>query len=384
MKKYASTLAGITPRLSAWLAACVAAPCVLMAAPVWSASFDCSRGGSPNEQLICSDPELSALDDKLGKTFKQARKKAASRHAFSVASDKQWRWREQNCHDRTCLVDWYHRRQTELEAALNAPEDTTQAELPNKPEPKIAKPAKLPATSSNTPETAGTPVIAAETKNAEPKAAKPTRPVKPATSSNTPETASTPVVAAETKTAEPKIAEPKPAKTAKPAVTKMAPETKTAQVPPAPAATPAAPATTAVNVTSVTPATPARPMLQLQLSPSQIANIAPEGVSARAHYISANKGEYLYADTDPDGDARSTVSVRYLGTAHGQHIIEVRRKDVYTRYTCSADCALIGKLQLPGDADTDMVILKNDHKSLPSLIVTDALNGLLLESVVVR
>jgi uncharacterized protein len=382
MKKYASTLAGITPRLSVWLAACVAAPCVLMAAPVWSASFDCSRGGSPNEQLICSDPELSALDDKLGKTFKQARKKAASRHAFSVASDKQWRWREQNCHDRTCLVDWYHRRQTELEAALNAPEDTTQTEVPNKP----ANPAKLPAASSNTPETAGTPVVAAETKIAEPKVAKPARPAKlPATSSNTPETAGTAVVAAETKTAEPKIVEPKPAKAAKLATaTKTVPETRAAQVPPAAAATPAARAAAAVNVTSATPATPARPMLQLQLSPSQIANIAPEGVSARAHYISANKGEYLYADTDPDGDAHSTVSVRYLGTAHGQHIIEVRRKDVYTRYTCSADCALIGKLQLPGDADTDMVILKNDHKSLPSLIVTDALNGLLLESVVVR
>jgi uncharacterized protein len=333
MKKYASRLAGITPRFSAWLAACVAVPCVLLTAPAWSASFDCSQNGSANEKIICSDPELSALDDKLGKTFRQARKKAASRHAFSVASDKQWRWREQNCHDRACLVEWYHRRQTELEAALSAPEDTTaQADTPKTPEPKAAKLVRQQVeTSKNKPETANTPVVATDSKTTDQIAARAAR------------------FAALTK----------------------ALEARTAQAPVAPA-------------TATMTATPVRSTLQLQLSPSQIASIAPEGVTARAHYVSANKGEYLYADTDVGGDAHGTVSVRYLGTEHGQHIIEVRRKDVYTRYTCSADCALIGKLQLPGDADTDMVILKNDHKSLPSLIVTDALNGLLLESVAVR
>lgn len=332
MKKFAPKVAGfgllklLSSRSSAWLAGCIAVPCLLLTTPAFSASFDCSKVGSSNEKIICSDPQLSAMDDKLGKTFKLARKKAADRRAFNAASDKQWRWREQHCSTRECLVDWYRERQSALEAALTA---TPGSDADTAPQAAAAVPP------------------AAVTKPM--KTAKPPTPEAPFAVTPTPT--------------------PTPHFTRAVAAVSVAAPVMTPVIATVPAAKPAA---------------TKPPALQLQLSAAQIANIAPEGAALRAHYLSASKGEYIYADPDAKGDAQATVSVHYLGTDHGQHIIEAKRKDVYTRYTCSADCALIGKLQLPGDAETDMVILKNDHQSLPSQIVTDVLNGLLLESVVVR
>jgi uncharacterized protein len=37
------------------------------------ASFDCGHASTPQERLICSDPELSALDGQLGKTYREKR-----------------------------------------------------------------------------------------------------------------------------------------------------------------------------------------------------------------------------------------------------------------------------------------------------------------------
>jgi len=279
--------------LAATLAGSLATFCLFLATPAMSASFDCGKKGSSNEQLICDDPQLSAMDDQLAKTFKVLRRKMADPHAFTVASDQQWIWREKNCHSRECLVDWYQKRQTELldglRAVLSAAESTEQ----------------MHATAAN---------------NA--------------------------TLAPSAQAAMAAMAAPKPATVTKP----------------------------------TTPTT--TPALQLALSSTQIAGIAPDGAALRPHYLSGDKGEYLYAD--PDGVVTNgipqTVSVHYLGIEHGQYILEARRKDTYVRYTCSGDCALINQLQLPGDVETDTVIIKNDHLSLPSQMVTDAINGLLAES----
>lgn len=84
----------------------------------FSASFKCSKAGSVTEKLICNDAELSSLDDQLGQTYRQAKNKAADRRAFAFQSDGLWRWREENCHSRECLIDWYRQRQAMLDAVL--------------------------------------------------------------------------------------------------------------------------------------------------------------------------------------------------------------------------------------------------------------------------
>jgi uncharacterized protein len=77
-------------------------------------SFDCSKGHSATEQIICHDADLSTLDDKLGDLFRQARRTVADRRAFLADSNAKWSWREANCTDKRCLMDWYTRRIAEL------------------------------------------------------------------------------------------------------------------------------------------------------------------------------------------------------------------------------------------------------------------------------
>jgi uncharacterized protein len=335
---------GLSFRL--WLAACIAAPCVLFASPAMSASFDCSKEGSANEKIICNDPELSAMDEQLAKIFKQARKKAADRRAFNAASDEKWLWREKNCHARECLVDWYRKRHTELKASLDA-EMTTE------------KTAGDTAASKGATTAEATVAPAPAKKAVKPQVSVAAMAAAPIT--NLAHSAQAAVAEAEAQlsaTGKPEIK----------AVSKTDNKPTTGKA-------------TAKSAPKVAEAAPA-PTLQLALSSTQIDGVAPEGAAARPHYVSANRGEYLYTDPDAkEGDAApATVSVRYLGIENGQYILEAKRANVYTRYTCSADCALIGALQLPGDVEKDMVILKNDHLSLPSQMVSDAINGLLAES----
>lgn len=265
------------------LYAIFAAHCAFACAPAFAASFDCSRAGSANEKIICGDTELSALDDKLGKAFRQARMHASDKRAFTIDSDKQWRWREQNCRDRACLVDWYQRRQAELQAQADS---------------SIAVAARLPAKAVQSP-----------------------MPPIPALASVQP-------------------------------------------VPPAPAA----------DVAQAEP-------LRLKLNNAQIAGIAPAGAMPWPHYVRVDRGEYFYEDPQAGG-AAALIGVRYYGVENGQYIIEASRGNAVLRYTCSADCAYIGQLTLPGDIEKDMVIVRNDRNSLPSLIVNDAVNGLLVPSAV--
>jgi uncharacterized protein len=78
-------------------------------------SFDCSKGRSVTERMICSNNDLSQLDDELGKLYWAIRRHTADRRAFIADSDSKWLWREHNCTDRDCLVNWYHGRIEELQ-----------------------------------------------------------------------------------------------------------------------------------------------------------------------------------------------------------------------------------------------------------------------------
>ncbi|MGF6482061.1 lysozyme inhibitor LprI family protein [Paraburkholderia sp. JPY419] len=81
-------------------------------------SFDCHRGRSPAERMICGDSALSALDDTLGQLYWQARRRVAQRRAFIDDSDSKWAWREANCRDAACLRTWYATRIDELQRLL--------------------------------------------------------------------------------------------------------------------------------------------------------------------------------------------------------------------------------------------------------------------------
>lgn len=262
----------------------------------FAASFNCSKANSATEKIICGDAELSGMDDRLGKTYRQARMKAVDRREFAVRSDDFWRWREKNCQTRACLLDWYQQRQTALDAELAG---------------TIPPPTTLPTLTSK----ASTTFISdnAQSQNA--------------TSTVTPEQ-----VQAALEQVQKLIAEP-----------------------------------THGN------------HLFLVMPPALAANVS---VPMQGHYIDMTGGEYVYEDLSEATavDARPRVVVRYRGKVHGEYTLEVQKRAGKLRYTCDSDCTYIKQLTLPGYGLHDLDMLKNDHVSLASIIMRDAMNGLLTQS----
>lgn len=83
------------------------------AAPI-TPSFDCAKASSTNEKLICSDAELSTLDTEVAAIYKEAKAKTADPASFKKSSVDAWKWREANCHDKACLLEWYTKRKASL------------------------------------------------------------------------------------------------------------------------------------------------------------------------------------------------------------------------------------------------------------------------------
>jgi len=100
--------------------------------PVQAASFNCTKGRSFTEKMICSDTALSRLDDTLGQLYWKARRRAPDRRGFIADSDSKWAWREANCRDAACLGTWYATRIDDLQQLL--------ASLPTVAPPALAQP----------------------------------------------------------------------------------------------------------------------------------------------------------------------------------------------------------------------------------------------------
>ena len=83
-----------------------------------AASFNCKLARSKAELLVCSDKQLSALDDELAQLFSRALKASSNKRDFRLASDAEWKHRETTCFNRNCVLEWYLKRQSQLELFL--------------------------------------------------------------------------------------------------------------------------------------------------------------------------------------------------------------------------------------------------------------------------
>jgi DNA-directed RNA polymerase subunit RPC12/RpoP len=83
-----------------------------------STSFDCRRAKSTPEQLICADDDLSALDRELADILAQAKQESADTQKLLFETRAAWNWREKNCRDKECLLNWYADRKGVYTAAL--------------------------------------------------------------------------------------------------------------------------------------------------------------------------------------------------------------------------------------------------------------------------
>ncbi|SAK83509.1 lipoprotein [Caballeronia glebae] len=106
----------IDPWRCARLAACAMLTSLGALSAAHAASFQCPHNASASERLVCSDPALSSLDDKLAAVFREAHDATPDAAALDADRVTQWQWRQHNCKDRACVADWYTRRISELQA----------------------------------------------------------------------------------------------------------------------------------------------------------------------------------------------------------------------------------------------------------------------------
>lgn len=94
------------------LAVCVLC---LLGGPAQSASFDCARANTKVEKLICTDAEISKLDDAMGPGFAAAGERASDASALR-RDQKQWLTERNGCTDRECVLILYVTRLWQLAA----------------------------------------------------------------------------------------------------------------------------------------------------------------------------------------------------------------------------------------------------------------------------
>ena len=98
-----------------------------------AASFDCAKAATRTEKAICTDAELSALDEHLGRFYFAARDRLAE-NASCVASDQRdWIRRRNACADGACLKKTYLERLAELVALQPGMYLPRNLELPRAP-----------------------------------------------------------------------------------------------------------------------------------------------------------------------------------------------------------------------------------------------------------
>lgn len=104
------------------------------AVPAHAASFDCSKARTQVEKRICTDPELSQLDERLHRHFAAARQPLGRGADCLTQLQRDWLRRERNaCKDSACLERVYLRRLAELQALQPGAMAIRDIDLPQVP-----------------------------------------------------------------------------------------------------------------------------------------------------------------------------------------------------------------------------------------------------------
>src|SRR5690348_10352800 len=91
-------------------AICVCFIGMLFSLPSFAASFDCATAKTYADKLVCKDPQLSAMDDKLDVYYRKVEATTPDKDAFKNNMIAAWLDRDARCHDRACVVQWYNNR----------------------------------------------------------------------------------------------------------------------------------------------------------------------------------------------------------------------------------------------------------------------------------
>jgi uncharacterized protein len=100
--------------------------CLALMSSARAASFDCAKASSFVEKTICSDPELSAADERLGRLYKVLHAGGANNSKLE-AEQKTWLASRDRCKDVDCVKQAYADRMVALSGGPASPvaEDVT-------------------------------------------------------------------------------------------------------------------------------------------------------------------------------------------------------------------------------------------------------------------
>jgi uncharacterized protein len=98
----------------------------------YQTSFDCGRARSDSERLVCGNAELAAADVELADLYARAKAAAPDQAAFGQHVRQQWNEREQNCHDKGCVAQWYADQKSWFNSVLSGqqPADAAAQQAP--------------------------------------------------------------------------------------------------------------------------------------------------------------------------------------------------------------------------------------------------------------
>lgn len=89
---------------------------LVLALPAHAASFDCAKAATKVEKIICSDAEISKLDEELNAAYKTALQDEKQADSIKQAQ-KQWVKERNSCADAACVKGAYQKRIGQLHAA---------------------------------------------------------------------------------------------------------------------------------------------------------------------------------------------------------------------------------------------------------------------------
>jgi uncharacterized protein len=116
LKTVASLVGQLFAKPSTALSICILAASATLAGNASAASFKCTSHSSASEKIVCNDPQLSKLDDRLAAAYQRAKDASPDATSIEAARTEQWLWRQHNCTDKACVTNWYERRIAELDA----------------------------------------------------------------------------------------------------------------------------------------------------------------------------------------------------------------------------------------------------------------------------
>ena len=119
------------PAVAAWLVSALFSV-ILLDSTAQSASFPCDRAKTPIEKTICGNPELSTLDEHLGRYYAAARSALKPADSCLVSDQRNWlRAQRDACSDAGCLRQAYLRRLAELDPLQPGVTRIRNIELPS-------------------------------------------------------------------------------------------------------------------------------------------------------------------------------------------------------------------------------------------------------------